>query len=334
MDAKLSPPSARRRGPRGIRPPTLVVFGLLLLAATLIQACSDNNGSTGPTFECREQKGGVKVLAQCTGSPARVVGDAVGGPNGTLNIQATVTPGIVDRGRRAGVTILLTSANGAPIQGGTVSVSSPGGKFDSSGGTTDPNGTFSTTMLVPCEVADGAYAINVVANGKGVSLPAAFSAATSITNDPCAGITPPPAGGGGGGTVTLPAVSITSSGLAAEDGLVAATFTVSRNGGTSSALTVSLGISGTATIGADYNLSGSGVLVVNSSSVNVTISAGASSATVTVSPLADGADADDPLGSASDAERVVLAVNASASYSVGSPNIAAVEICDAGSSCP
>jgi hypothetical protein len=310
-----------------------VVFGLLLLAGTLIQACSDNNGSSGPTFECREQKGGVKVLTQCTGSPARVVGDAVGGPNGTLNIQAIVTPGAIDRGRRGGVAIHLTSANGAPIQGGTVSVSSPGGKFDSSGGTTDGNGTFSTTMLVPCEVADGAYAINVVANGKGVSLPAAFSAVTSTSNDPCAGIsgTPAPGTGGGGGTTTLPTISITSSGIANESGPVSATFTVSQSGGSGS-VTVSLGISGTATIGADYNLTGSGVLVVNSTTLNVTLSG--SSATVTVSPLADGAEVDDPLGPATNAERVVLTINASTSYNVGSPNVAAVEICDAGSPCP
>jgi hypothetical protein len=280
MDAKLSPPSARRRGPRGIRPPTLVVFGLLLLAGTLIQACSDNNGSSGPTFECREQKGGVKVLTQCTGSPARVVGDAVGGPNGTLNIQATVTPGVIDRGRRGGVQILLTSANGAPIQGGTVAVSSPGGKFDSSGGKTDPNGTFSTTMLVPCEVADGAYAINVVANGKGVSLPAAFSAATSTTNDPCAGITPP-AAGGGGGAAALPVVSIAATTSTATDTTgTPGIFTVSRDVSSASPLQVFFTVSGTAIAGCP---AGDYVALLGS----VTIPANGTSATITVTPCID-----------------------------------------------
>jgi hypothetical protein len=280
-----------------------VVFGLLLLAGTLIQACSDNNGSTGPVFECREQKGGAKVLAQCTGKPAKVVGDAVGGPNGTLNIQATVTPGVIDRGRRGGVQILLTSANGAPIQGGTVSVSSPGGKFDSPGGTTDPNGTFSTTMLVPCEVPDGAYAINVVANGKGVSLPAAFTAVTSTSNDPCAGITPP-APGGGGGTPALPVVSIvaTTPTANATSGATG-TFTVSRDVSSTSPLQVFYTVAGTATpgacgVGIDYaGLPGS-----------VTIPANQTSATITVTPCA--ADGDP-------AETVIVTISANAAYSGG-----------------
>ena len=289
MDAKLSPPSARRPGPRSIRPSTLVVFGLLLLAGTLIQACSDNNGSTGPTFECREQKGGVKVLAQCTGSPARVVGDAVGGPNGTVNIQATVTPGVIDRGRRGGVTILLTSPNGAVLQGRKVSVSSPGGKFDTPSGTTDPNGTFSSTMLVPCEVADGAYAINVVADGKGASLPAAFNAVTATTNDPCAGIVPAPAGGGGG--ATLPSVSIVASDGTATESVPGdtGTFTVTRSPVSASPLVVLYAVSGSATpvAGAcpgapttsqDYvTLSGS-----------VSIPANQATATITVTPCNDG----------------------------------------------
>jgi hypothetical protein len=301
MDAKLPPPSARRR----LRPSTLAVFGLLLLAGTLIQACSDNNGSTGPVFECREQKGGVKVLAQCTGSPAKVVGDAVGGPNGTLNIQATVTPGVIDRGRRGGVQILLTSANGAPIQGGTVSVSSPGGKFDSPGGTTDPNGTFSTTMLVPCEVPDGAYAINVVANGKGVSLPAAFTAVTSTSNDPCAGITPPPAGGGGGAPA-LPVVSIqATTSTATESTGAGGTFTVTRDVSSTSPLQVFYTVAGTATPvaacpGGDYvTLPGS-----------VTIPANQTSATIPVTPCANDAIVEP-------AETVIVTISGNAAYSGG-----------------
>ena len=53
MDVKRSPDHARRH-PWAVRPWTLVVFGLLLVVGTLIQACSDNNGTVGPTFECSE----------------------------------------------------------------------------------------------------------------------------------------------------------------------------------------------------------------------------------------------------------------------------------------
>ena len=60
MDAKLSPPSVRHRRPSGVRPWTRLVLGLLLMAGTLIQACSDNNGSTGPTFACRENAVGAE----------------------------------------------------------------------------------------------------------------------------------------------------------------------------------------------------------------------------------------------------------------------------------
>lgn len=300
----------RRRG----LGPGLLTVGILLAVGAVLQACSDNKGPAGPSFR---------------GAPVKVVGDAIGGPNGTINIKASVSPGVITRGRRATVEILLTSPGGAPLVGRRVFLSSPGGRFDQASGVSDGNGIFSTTMFVPCEVADKSYAIVAVVEGKSATLEGAFTVVTATTNDPCAGITPTPTGG----DTTVPSVSITSSGNANETGPVSATFTVSRTGSTSSALTVSFSIGGSATIGSDYTLDGSGVVIQTTTTGVITISAGATSATMTVTPLADAADAPDPLATNPDAERVVITLTAGTGYSVGSPGVAAIEICDVGSSC-
>jgi len=301
-----------------------VVLALLLVAGTLIQACSDNNGTTGPKFECREQKGGVKVLTQCTGSPARVVGDAIGGPTGTINVQVAVQPGTVDRGRRAGVTFFLTNLNGFPLPGRTIAFSSNAGKFDTLSGVTGADGTFSTTMLVTCEAVTGSGSITAVVEGKSVVLADAFTVVTASSNDPCPAGTgvPPPTGGGGGGA-TLPVVSITSAGTANEAGPVTATFTVSRTGSTSAPLGVTLTATGSATFGSDYGLTGSIV------GLSVTIPAGQASTVITLNPVsADGAEADDPSGPNADAELAILTISPTATYTVGTPGAAQVEIVD------
>jgi hypothetical protein len=288
------------------------VLAALVLAGLLVQGCSDNNG-------------------RVTGTESKVTGDAIGG---SIKVSVTVNPGVIDRGRRGSVVVIVSSPNGFGLSGRRVDLSSLGGRLDATTGITDGNGRFSTTLYIPCETGPGTVTVTAFADNQSqVAATASVNAVTAVASDPCAGIagTPPPGsgGGGGGGTPTLPTVSIVSNGIANEAGLVAATFTVSGSSG----ITVSLGISGSATIGVDYNLSGSGVLVVNATTLNVTLTG--SSATVTVSPLADGAEPDDPLGPASVAERVVLTINASPSYNVGSPSVAAVEICDATApSCP
>jgi hypothetical protein len=299
-------------GGRGPWWPRTGLFLALVLAGLLVQGCTDNNG-------------------RVTGTESKVTGDAVGG---NIKVSVTINPGAIDRGRRGSVVVIVSSPNGFPIGGRRVDLSSVGGRLDATSGVTGADGRFSTTLYIPCETGPGAVTVTAFADNQSqVAATATANAVTAVASDPCAGIagTPPPGGGGGGGgggTPTLPTVSITASGLADEDGPVSANFTVTGSSG----ITVSLGISGTATIGVDYNLTGTGVLVVNATTVNVTLSGG--SATITVAPLADAADADDPLGPATDAERVVLTINASPSYTVGSPSVAAIEICDAGASCP
>ena len=97
---------------------------------------------------------------------------------------------------------------------------------------------------------------------------------------------------------------------AAEQGLGTGTFTLTRSGGTATALTVGYTLSGTATAGADYQtLSGS-----------ATFGVGASTATVTIQPLADSLAEGD--------ESVTLTIASDVNYSAGAANSATVVIAD------
>ena len=98
----------------------------------------------------------------------------------------------------------------------------------------------------------------------------------------------------------LPLVSIAATDdAAAEPGTDTGTFTVTRTGSTSSALTVAYGISGSATNGTDYQTVPAGVV----------IPAGSSSATIVIGPLDDNAN--------EGAESVVLTLLADPSYTIG-----------------
>jgi hypothetical protein len=120
----------------------------------------------------------------------------------------------------------------------------------------------------------------------------------------------------GAATVTiadndLPTVTIVATdAAAAEAGNNTGTFTVNRTGPTTSSLSVSVGIGGTATNGGDY----AGI------SSLITLAAGQASATVTITPAADNLVEGD--------ESVALTINANALYTVGTPTSATVTIAD------
>lgn len=100
-------------------------------------------------------------------------------------------------------------------------------------------------------------------------------------------------------TVSVTAIDPTAT----EAGPTTGRFTVSRTGATTAALTVSDRVGGTATAGSDYtSLSGS-----------VTIPIGASSASVTITPINDTAVEDN--------EIVVLTLAANAAYTAGTPAV-------------
>ena len=152
MDARRSSDRARLHSRWAVRPWTLVVFGLLLVAGTLIQACSDNGGTTGPVFECREQKGGVTALAECAGSPAPTTGHA----NTSLDIliRVSANPSSTEPGRPVTITVLVTNGaaggSGQPLAGKRVLVTASGGTIAAPSGVTDANGIYTTTLIVRC----------------------------------------------------------------------------------------------------------------------------------------------------------------------------------------
>ena len=192
MDERLSTPGMGHGGPGRIRPWTRMALGLLLLTGTLIQACSDNNGSTGPTFACREsalgqsrtRSGSARLAEGCPASPAPVIGDGTG--TGIL-IQVSVSPGTVDRGRRASVTVIATSTGGFRLSGQReVVLTTSLGSLDASSGTM-VDGVFQTSLFIPCEVAPAATGTVQAFVGGATSSPAggAFTAVTALSNSPC-----------------------------------------------------------------------------------------------------------------------------------------------------
>jgi hypothetical protein len=118
------------------------------------------------------------------------------------------------------------------------------------------------------------------------------------------------------GVVSLPAVTITATDARAAEPSDPGTFTVTRTGATTGALTVVLARSGTATSGTDFA----------ALPAQITIPPGAASATVTVRPIDDAA--------AEGSETVILGISPNAAYATGSPSSATVTIADNDSSPP
>src|SRR6185369_11758951 len=112
-------------------------------------------------------------------------------------------------------------------------------------------------------------------------------------------------------SVVLPTVSVAlTDAISSEAGADTGTFTISRTGTTGAALTVNFALSGTATNGSDYS----------SISSSVTIPAGASSASVVVTPI------DDALVEGS--ETVTLTLSSNAAYTLGSPASVTLTVAD------
>src|SRR5512145_2701288 len=109
MDATAS---RRVFGGRGPWWPRMGVLAALVLAGILAQGCSDNNG-------------------RVTGTESKVTGDAVGG---SVRVSVTISPGIINVGRRGSVVVIVSSPNGFPIPGRRVDLSSTGGSLDATTG--------------------------------------------------------------------------------------------------------------------------------------------------------------------------------------------------------
>ena len=109
---------------------------------------------------------------------------------------------------------------------------------------------------------------------------------------------------------TLPVVTVIASAPAAAEGGAAARFTVTRSGSTTTSLTVSYSLGGTATNGTDYSaLTGNVVIPANTATANVDVVA-----------------IDD--ASVEGSETVLLTLVGNSAYVIGTPNTATVTITD------
>jgi hypothetical protein len=191
MDARLSPSSSRRRRWVG-RPWIHAGVVLLLVAGALLQACSDNNGTTGPTFACNEtplgqgKAGNTRALAACTSGnagPAQITGDGSGATGVLVLVQ--VSPATVDIGRRASVTVIATSTGGFRLGGQReVFLNTSLGSLEPAAGTM-VDGVFRTTLSRPCGLTAGEGEVVASVGGAVSKDSGAFTAATPTTNNPC-----------------------------------------------------------------------------------------------------------------------------------------------------
>jgi len=228
-------------------------------------------------------------------------------------------PGVVFQIVTPGVTILATdsSATEAGLTTGTFTISRIGDTTDpvtvsySVSGTAVNGSDYSmlgTTAIIPAAQSsvnvvvtpiddgtpeDDETVILTLASGTGYTVGSPSAATITISDN------------------DLPTITVgTSDAAASEAGPNAGSFTVSRNGPTTDALSVGYNLTGTAGNGTDYSALTSSVL----------IPVGQSSATVTVTPINDGAP--------ESAETVILTIAANALYTVGSPSAATVTITD------
>jgi len=170
------------------------------MAGALIQACSDNNGSTGPTFACREGKAGtnVKAFNACAASPAPTVGLANSNADILITVQAS--PASTEPGRRVSIIVIVTNGagiagvtggSGQPLPGKPVFIIASGGSVDGPSGTTNSQGIYSTTLLVGCEDPD-TITVNASSSGAVSLVPAQITVTGQSSNSPCPPAAPTP----------------------------------------------------------------------------------------------------------------------------------------------
>lgn len=233
--------------------------------------------------------------------------------NCTPAVTVTVNPASV--GEDGSTNLIYTfarSANAAPL---TVNFSTSGTAtravdyaVSGTGITYDPNTGSGTVAFAAGEITknvtvdpatDSAVETNetvvlTTAAGPGYIAGTPTSATGTITNDDTDVI------------VTLAPTSV------AESGTPNLVYTFTRTGVTTGALTVSFSVAGTATLNTDYGQSGAATF--SASAGTVTLSAGSSSATVTLDPTPDATLEGD--------ENVTLTVTSGSGYNVSSPSSA------------
>jgi Calx-beta domain len=254
-----------------------------------------------------------------TESSETVVVTLVGSTGYTVSSPSSATVTIADSTPSSTVTISATDSSAAePANSGTFTVSRSGSTTSSlvvsysvsgsatagsdyatlPGSVTIPSGAFSATISVtPIDdvIAEGDESVTVTLSaGSGYTVGLSGEATVQIADDDSG----------------QPTVTVTATDAAAAEPADPGTFTVTRTGSKTAALTVRYAVTGTATAGADYAAL-SGI---------VTIPAAQASATITVAPI------DNP--SFEPSETVIVTLSTDPGYTVGSPDSATVVIAD------
>jgi hypothetical protein len=199
---------------------------------------------------------------------------------------------------------LTTPANNATVSGSAITVSANAAdnvgvvgvqfKLDGTNLGAEVTSAPYSAMLNSTNVANGSHALTAFARDAAGNQATATSVTIVVSNS---------------AVVTLPMITVAASDAnASRVGLDPGTFTVTRSGSTSGALTVNYTLGGAAVNGTDYNTLGT----------SVTIPAGAASATITVSPK--------PSTSVVGTETVILTVSANAAYAMGLSSTATITI--------
>ncbi|MEK6281967.1 MAG: Calx-beta domain-containing protein [Acidobacteriota bacterium] len=287
-------------------PPTgTVTFGAGNSTATLtIDPTADSTVELNETVDIAVTAGAGYIV----GSPSAASGTII---NDDTDVTLAVSPGAVAEDgatnlvytfSRTGVTSSALTVNFTV--GGTASFP---GDYSQSGATTftPPTGTVtfgagnSTATVTIDPVADSTVELDetvdlTLAPGAGYNVGSPSAASGTITNDDT--------------DVTL----AVSPGAVAEDGATNLVYTFSRNGVTTSALTVNFTVGGTASFPGDYSQSGATSFTPPTGTV--TFAPGSPTATVTIDPVADSTVELD--------ETVDLTLAPGAGYNVGSPSAA------------
>jgi len=147
------------------------LLAVLLVVGALLQACSNQGGSSGPSHPAGQ--------TGTADNPTQII------------VRVAINPNTIELGRRAGVTVLVTNTNGRPLQGRHVQLSTSVGQLDVVDGFTDADGKFVSALRVTAaDVTSGQSSATVTAFVDGAvgsavvnfaGLPALTLAPTNVT---------------------------------------------------------------------------------------------------------------------------------------------------------
>jgi hypothetical protein len=141
-----------------------LLISLLFIPALLV-GCK-NKGSDGP-------KG--------PGQGATITGTA---QNGFFRLSVNINPNTVPPGGSAGITVLATTINGAPLEGQNVQMATSGGTLESVAGKTDAAGKFVTSISIPETFGGSSVIVSAIVQGLTASATLNINVPGTLSIDP------------------------------------------------------------------------------------------------------------------------------------------------------